>query len=86
MWSLWTLYIILAVAVSIGRGDGPQGQGLASVRVEALLAKMTLEDKVGSQGVLCPNDLFACDDIGQLCLLMPWVYYIHPPPLLHILV
>lgn len=56
MWSLWTLYIILAVAVSIGRGDGPKGQGLASVRVEALLAKMTLEDKVGSQGVLCVSD------------------------------
>lgn len=46
MWSLWTLYICLAVAVSIGRGDGPNGQGLASARVEALLSKMTIEDKV----------------------------------------
>lgn len=49
MWSLWTLYICLAVAVSIGRGDGPRGQGFSSVRVEALLSKMTLEDKVRAQ-------------------------------------
>lgn len=48
MWSLWTLYICLAVAVSISRGDGPRGRGLASVRVEQLLAKMSIEDKVGS--------------------------------------
>lgn len=46
MWCLWTVYICLAVAVAIVRGDGPQGQGLASVRVEGLLSKMTIEDKV----------------------------------------
>lgn len=46
MWSLWTLYCVFALALSIGRSDGPSGQGYSSVRVEALLAKMTLEDKV----------------------------------------
>lgn len=46
MWAMWTLYICLALALSIGRGDGPRGQGYSSVRVENLLSKMTLEDKV----------------------------------------
>lgn len=52
MWSLWTIYIVLAVTVAIARGDGPQGQGIASARVEALLSKMTIEDKVRASVVM----------------------------------
>lgn len=71
MWSLWTLYICLAVAVSIGRSDGPKGQGFSSVRVEALLAKMTLEDKVGRSTSLFPEiwDRFKMQDEQTRVLL-----------------
>ena len=46
MWFLWSLYIVLSLAVSLGRSDGPMGQGYSSLRVESLLSKMTIEDKV----------------------------------------
>lgn len=48
MWALWGLYICLAMALTLARSDGPSGQGFSSLRVEALLSKMTLEDKVYS--------------------------------------
>ncbi|CAM9207445.1 unnamed protein product, partial [Sphacelaria rigidula] len=65
MWCLWTVYICLAVAVAIVRGDGPQGQGLASVRVEGLLSKMTIEDKVGQMTQLDLN-VFVSPETGEL--------------------
>ncbi|CAM9496692.1 unnamed protein product [Ectocarpus sp. 6 AP-2014] len=47
MWAMWSLYICLAMALTLGRSEGPSGQGFSSLRVENLLSKMTLEDKVG---------------------------------------
>ncbi|CAM9183615.1 unnamed protein product [Choristocarpus tenellus] len=47
MWVLWSVYVCLAIVVNIGFGDGPPAQGKASARVEHMLSKMTLEDKVG---------------------------------------
>lgn len=67
MWSLWTLYIGLAVAVAIARGDGPQGQGIASARVEALLSKMTIEDKARALFVmLTVIKYFRCNSSSAL--------------------
>ena len=48
VWVSWSVYICLAMALTLGRSDGPSGQGFSSLRVEALLSKMTLEDKVTS--------------------------------------
>lgn len=46
MWTAWTAYICFAIAFTLARSDGPSGQGFSSLRVESLLSKMTLEDKV----------------------------------------
>lgn len=51
VWVSWSVYICLAMALTLGRSDGPSGQGFSSLRVEALLSKMTLEDKVTSRFV-----------------------------------
>lgn len=48
VWAMWMLYVCFAMALTLGRSDGPSGQGFSSLRVESLLSKMTLEDKVGS--------------------------------------
>lgn len=49
MWAMWSVYVCLAMALTLGRSDGPSGQGFSSLRVESLLSKMTLEDKVKQQ-------------------------------------
>lgn len=53
VWAMWMLYVCFAMALTLGRSDGPSGQGFSSLRVESLLSKMTLEDKVGS--VFCSS-------------------------------
>lgn len=59
VWAIWMLYICFAMALTLGRSDGPSGQGFSSLRVESLLSKMTLEDKVGSV-VLCSSFFVLC--------------------------
>ena len=70
MWALWTLYICLALALSIARSDGPKGQGFSSVRVESLLSKMTLEDKVKEASPSPVSRPFCLDGFGRLLLLL----------------
>lgn len=81
MWCLWTVYIGLAVAVAIVRGDGPQGQGLASVRVESLLSKMTIEDKVNScfacRHFVTSFSAITCGVLLLYCVLYANDYYHH---------
>lgn len=56
VWAMWMLYVCFAMALTLGRSDGPSGQGFSSLRVESLLSKMTLEDKVGCAAVVrCLN-------------------------------
>lgn len=45
---MWMCYVCFAMALTLGRSDGPSGQGFSSLRVESLLSKMTLEDKASS--------------------------------------
>ncbi|CAM9120440.1 unnamed protein product, partial [Scytosiphon promiscuus] len=65
MWTAWTAYICFAIAFTLARSDGPSGQGFSSLRVETLLSKMTLEDKVG-QMTQVDIGLFVDSETGVL--------------------